>query len=345
MIRNQSGQTVGAQMTNVLTGAPFTGAVTVFVTGDHGTQVQGSVGAGLCTHEGKGYHTYIPAAAETNYALAAFTFEGVGAITVTKEYPTLTSEQALLVASGPAGADATSSQAIVTGALQLIGVLAESETPTYAQLQDGHRRLNMMLRGWRLHPRLLLVTEREVFDMTAGKGSLADPYTIGPGGDLDTERPQAILGAATLLTTSTPTVETFLSVYSGPMYFGVPVKGLSNGLAHGLWYQPTSPLGKLYLYPVPDTATHDLVLYLQKPLTTFATLTTSYDLPDGAEEVIEYNLAVRLCAVYSVPVPPDVSQIARSSLGALKRSSYELVDLPSPFGRGGFYDIYSDTIG
>jgi hypothetical protein len=107
MIRNQSGQTVGAQMTNATTGADFTGTVTVYVTGDGGTQAIGSVGSGVCTHEGNGYHTYAPSAAETNYALAAFTFIGSGAITVTKEYPTLTAGQSAALSTGVTGVGPT----------------------------------------------------------------------------------------------------------------------------------------------------------------------------------------------------------------------------------------------
>lgn len=238
-----------------------------------------------------------------------------------------------------------SAATIGKGALSLIGVLGESETPSTAMASDAWRRLNMMLGSWALQPRTLLITEREVFSMTAGKGSPSNPYTIGPGGDLNTERPIAIAAAATLLTSSTPNVETPIAVYTDAQYGGVPIKALSNGLIAGVWYQPTSPLGKVYTYPVVDTVTNDLVLYLRKPLAAFAALTTEYDLPPGADEALEYNLAVRLCAPYSVAVPPDVSALARSSLAVLKRSTYQLVDLPSPFAAGGFYDIQSDSIG
>lgn len=83
MQKNVAGQVIGAQMVSATTGAAFTGTVTVSVTGDGGSQTTGSVGDGLCTHEGNGYHTYTPAQAETNYTLVAFTFTGTGAIPVT----------------------------------------------------------------------------------------------------------------------------------------------------------------------------------------------------------------------------------------------------------------------
>lgn len=64
-------------------GTAFTGSVTVYVTGDAGTQAVGSVSSGACAHEGEGYHTYAPAQGETNYDLVAFTFKGTGAIPTT----------------------------------------------------------------------------------------------------------------------------------------------------------------------------------------------------------------------------------------------------------------------
>lgn len=79
MRKNTASQTIGAQVINATTGAAFTGSVTAIVTGDGGTQG----GGGACTHEGNGFHTYLPTQAETNYDHVAFTFTGSGAIPVT----------------------------------------------------------------------------------------------------------------------------------------------------------------------------------------------------------------------------------------------------------------------
>jgi hypothetical protein len=83
MNRNTAGQRIGAQMVSATDGSAFTGTVTVRVTGDAGTQALGSVGSGVCVHEGNGYHTYAPAQAETNFALIGFTFTGTGAVPAT----------------------------------------------------------------------------------------------------------------------------------------------------------------------------------------------------------------------------------------------------------------------
>ena len=83
MKKNVVSQKIGAQMCSATDGSEFTGSVTVYVTGDAGTQAAGSVGSGACTHGGHGYQTYAPAQAETNYDLVAFTFVGTGAIPTT----------------------------------------------------------------------------------------------------------------------------------------------------------------------------------------------------------------------------------------------------------------------
>lgn len=115
MKKNVASQKVGAQLISATDGSAFTGSVTVSVTGDAGTQATGSVGSGVCTHEGNGYHTYAPAQAETNYDLIAFTFTGTGAVPVTVQVytrpttgllaPTVADRTLDVSATGEAGVD------------------------------------------------------------------------------------------------------------------------------------------------------------------------------------------------------------------------------------------------
>jgi hypothetical protein len=92
MIKNTAGQDVGAQIVDASDGSAFTGTVTVYITGDGGTQAIGTVGSGVCTHEGNGFHSYAPSQAETNYDHVAFTFVGTGAIPVTMQVYTVSAD-------------------------------------------------------------------------------------------------------------------------------------------------------------------------------------------------------------------------------------------------------------
>lgn len=90
MLKNTAGQVIGVQMVTASDGSAFTGAVTVYVTKDGGTQAIGGATSpeGSCVHEGNGFHTYTPTQDETNAAHAAFTFIGTGAIPATVQaYP------------------------------------------------------------------------------------------------------------------------------------------------------------------------------------------------------------------------------------------------------------------
>jgi hypothetical protein len=83
MKKNVASQVIGAQMIDSTNGAEFTNQVTVYVTINGGSQTLGATNLGLCTHEGNGYHTYVPSQAETNGDLVAFTFKGTNALTQT----------------------------------------------------------------------------------------------------------------------------------------------------------------------------------------------------------------------------------------------------------------------
>lgn len=224
----------------------------------------------------------------------------------------------------------TTASSIITGALGLCGVLNGSEAPDADMAQDGLRRLNLMMNSLTVQPLSIPVIEREVFNMTADKGGPSNPYTIGDGGNLDTERPPYINAVGLLQNPGEDDeVEIPRSIYTEDMYTAIQVKNLSNALFTGLRYEPTNPLGSIFLWPVPDTADNDLVLYLPKQLSEFTNLTTSYDMPPGTPEALEYNLAKRLWAVYwrRISCPEDIKDMARISLGVMKRSNVQMTDL------------------
>jgi hypothetical protein len=81
MKKNVASQSIGAEMITAADGTAFTGAVTVLITIDNGTQ--SASGGTAPAHEGNGYHSYTPTQAETNGDHVAFTFTGTGAIPAT----------------------------------------------------------------------------------------------------------------------------------------------------------------------------------------------------------------------------------------------------------------------
>lgn len=87
--KNRAGQVFQTQMVTASDGSAFTGAVTVYIEGDNGTQTVGSVGSGVCTHKGNGSFSYLPSQAETNFDCIKLTFIGTGAVPAGQTiYPT-----------------------------------------------------------------------------------------------------------------------------------------------------------------------------------------------------------------------------------------------------------------
>lgn len=195
----------------------------------------------------------------------------------------------------------------------------------------GFRRLNQMLGQWSLTTDMAPCVARDVFTLVAGKGGPSNPYTIGDGGDFDVPKPaaNALTGAGLLLGDSSPVVEVPIGIETDDAFQLTAIKELSNAQFTTLYYRPTftGNLGTIILWPVPDTAQNGLALYRLTQLTAFLSLTTSYDLPEGYEEAIDYNLAVRLAGVYGRAVSQDVGQLAVTSLATVKRSNYKMTDL------------------
>lgn len=240
---------------------------------------------------------------------------------------------------------------VIQASLGILNITLPGETVSANDASFALGVMNRMIGGWSQRGALLIpVIAREVFDLTADKGGPSNPYTIGSGGNLNTAKPpnqNSITGASLLLTASDPDVEVPLTIYTDDGYANVRIKELTSAQPTGLYYSPTystSGLGTINLWPVPDNATNDLVLYLQKPLTRFADTTTSYQVPEGVDDALVYNLAVRLAGPYGRQMNEDDKQTAVSSLGVVKRSNLKLSDLANDaawatYPRRGLYNI------
>lgn len=234
---------------------------------------------------------------------------------------------------------------IISGAFDLIGVLQAGETASGNDLADGYRRLQMMMGQLGIQSLTAPTVGREVFPLVAGKGGPSNPYTIGPTGDLATSRPNGLTGAGLLLGGNIPTatVEIPRSLYTDDAYEAIQIKELQNALFTGVFFNATSPNATISLWPVPNTTLNQIVIYRLDQMGPFQSLTATYVLPPGGDEMLEYNLAVRLCIPYKRPVTPDLRQMAMESLANFKRQNYKFNDLPNDYQMGnnhlGLYNI------
>lgn len=200
-----------------------------------------------------------------------------------------------------------------------------------ADQAKAFRMLNNMIKGWNLDAFMSPVGSREVFPLIAGRG-FPVPYTIGPGGDFNTSRPptaSSITGAALLL--GTTGVEIWRgSLLNDAQYNQIAIKNLPNSIPTWVHYDATymGGFGSIQVWGVPNDATNSLVLYREQPFAAFTSLTANYDLPDGMEETIDYNLARRLKTPYGRAMDADALQLAEAFLSRWKVSNVEIDDLP-----------------
>ncbi len=231
----------------------------------------------------------------------------------------------------------TSALLIETAAFTVLNVFQPGDTIPDADAQSALGFLNRMVSSLRQQSLTIPVVARETFDLTANKGGPSNPYTIGTGGDFNTQKPpsqQSIVGVGLLLNSSSPVVEIPRALFTDDAWEAVQVKELTNELFTDLYYNPTyatSDLGTINLWPVPNTSANDIALYLSKALVSFSTLTATYYIPDAYEEMLVYNLARRMVTPWGAPsdVAADVMDMARNSLSLVKRTNVKMTDLPT----------------
>ena len=250
---------------------------------------------------------------------------------------------------------------LIRTSMQDLGVLGAGEAADGSHMQDGLRRLQLMIGGWSIDPLTTVRSQGERFPTVPGRSH----YTIGPGLDFDTQRPAgqpSINAAGLILNEGQPNeVEIPVGMMSDDQWAALRVKTLRSPLFTHVIYVPggtanystpppppgTAVFGAsvIILWPIPTEA-HPIVLYIERTIPTFANLTTSYPVPDGLANAIQHNLTLAMAPMFQVEPPPYVARMAAQSLASMKRNNYQFTDvavdpmftMQTPAGG---YDIYS----
>lgn len=156
------------------------------------------------------------------------------------------------------------------------------------------------------------------FTVTSG---ISD-YSIGSGGTWDTVRPVWIDAAGMIYTASSPNVEIPMRIFTLKEWARVGTKAITSTLPQALLYDPrfnSISLGLITLYPVPSAASQ-VALYLPIAVTEFSALSDTIAIPPGYRAMYVWNLAKFLCSGIR-DVPPDVEDMARTSLASVKAAN------------------------
>lgn len=230
---------------------------------------------------------------------------------------------------------------LIKSALRLIGALSTGEDPSAAEQSDAFAALNQLIDAWGTEHLTIPYVERLQFDLVADQST----YTIGPGADFDTARPNWLDGAGLLLSTTTPETEIKLHVLTDDEYAAIPIKDESSTYPQDVYYRPTNPDGTIILWPVPNTGDNPLILYVGKSLAQLEDVTTEVNLAPAYAKALRYALAVDLAPEFGRPLDPLILRTAETTLSFLKTKNFkpsemtiEIAGTPS-----GAYNILTDT--
>jgi len=203
----------------------------------------------------------------------------------------------------------TTALSIVTDAMQDLGVLKSGGTPSTNDQTDCLRKLNSMLDLWSTDS-LLVPFRTQVSHTLDGSQS----YTIGSGGDINTTRPTFIDSAfVTYLGNDFP-----VEVLRDRSEYDRITSKTITGIPRAVYYEPSVPLGTLYVYYVGDSS-YTLYLNTRGQLTQFATISTDVDLAPGYADAIYTNLAIKIAPMFEVSASQELFLMAKQGMTMIKR--------------------------
>ena len=216
-----------------------------------------------------------------------------------------------IVLSGSPGA--VTAGDLINGALRLIGMLAEGETPSAGTSADALVAMQQMIDSWNTERLSIFTTQEQVFTWPAGALS----RTLGPTGDFIGNRPIQ-LDDSTYFIDPTTGISYGIKIINQQQYDGIAVKTVTSSYPQVMWINTNYPNLDLHIYPVP-TRSLEWHFISVDPLDQPAALGTSLAFPPGYLRAFRYNLACEIAPEFGVEPSPQVQRIAMSSKRNLKR--------------------------
>jgi len=226
----------------------------------------------------------------------------------------------------------------INGALRLLGILAEGETPSAATSQDALVALNQMIDSWNTERLAVFSTQDQVFSWPPNVLS----RTLGPSGDFQGLRP-ILLDDSTYFRDPSSGISYGIKFINQQQYNGIAVKTVTSTYPQVIWVNMTYPDVEMYIYPKPTKVLEWHFVSVEE-LTQPATLATNLHFPPGYLRAFKYNLACEIAPEFGVEPSPTVSRIAMASKRNLKRINNpdDIMSLPySIVGTRQRYNIFA----
>jgi hypothetical protein len=237
-------------------------------------------------------------------------------------------------------------------ALRLAGRITDQQSVSSSSkdVNDAFALLVMMLAQWQ-RKRWLVWNDQEVALTSTGAYS----YTIGPGQDFDTPRPDKIHAAWVRLNPGTwgaelaatmpfvlgqqPTqhpVDLPLQIIEAKEDWSrITIKDLGS-IPAAVFYDSAFPVGTLYFWPVPIAAQYQMHLIVKASLPTYVTITDPMGLPPEYVDAVVNNLACRIVVASGGQISPFLLGQAKASLETIMMTNSQIPLLSMPAALSGF---------
>jgi hypothetical protein len=261
-------------------------------------------------------------------------------------------------------------------ALRDCGAWGVGQTPLAVDIDDAVTRMQWMLQQWQRKRwfvyHLVTYMHKAVQD-PEGQFQGKQAYTIGPGGDFDTNMrlgpftgeyskdfrpPEAIttrpnrIESAFLrqLVLSQPNQIDYplIQIFSMEDYNRIALKGLSS--FPGYYFYDTSwDLGLIYFWPIPQANIYEMHVTVREQLpANFGNTPHPMEIPWEYYNAIVLQLAIRLRPKYGiVGMPGDMLPAqAKDALNVLKKANFQIsrLQVPGDLVRPQLYNIFSDRM-
>jgi len=204
---------------------------------------------------------------------------------------------------------------IISKAYVMVGAVAIGEDPTAAEITEGSKTLNLMLKGWQTEGIGLWLNQKIDVSVTTSTKS----YDLGAA----IPRPLQIIEGKRI----TSGVETSLLQITRSEYLSIRDK-TTTGTISKFYYDPQLTTGVLYVYPPSDNSTDTLEFTIKKPISDFDASTDDGEFPPEWLDAVVMNLAVRVSIENGIEISQDLKELAIASKALAKEFDIEK-DTPS----------------
>lgn len=225
---------------------------------------------------------------------------------------------------------------IILLAAKQVGVYGIGQALQPQDIQDCFDLLNMMLGEWS-EQRLAVY---HLLDVTFPCDNSIS-YTIGPSGKINTTYPVRLESA---FFTNNSVNYPLRIIHAKEDFTRIALPTLSS-FPEYIFLDTDWPLALIKIWPIPNN-TYSVTLQTMAQLTAFAQLTDAVNLRPSYQAALMYNLAVRIAAVFSRPVPEDVRVLAGVTKRSMQKANTQIpmLKVDRDLLRKGHWNVYSDRI-